>query len=123
MQHAISWFDLPARDIDRAVKFYNEIFQIKLEPQQGMGGMTAFFPYDAPAGVGGAICTGNWYESSATAGPLISLNAGDDLTPVLERVEAAGGQVVVPRTSIGEHGAMAIFLDSEGNRVGLHSLS
>ena len=122
MRHAISWFDLPASDIERAVKFYNEIFQIKMEPQQGMGGMTAFFPYDAPLGIGGSLSTGDWYTSSETAGPLIYLNAGDDLTPILERIEPAGGKVIVPRTTIGEHGAMAVFLDSEGNRVGLHSL-
>jgi predicted enzyme related to lactoylglutathione lyase len=53
---------------------------------------------------------------------LIYLDAGEDLTPVLGRVEPAGGKVVVPKTSIGEHGAIAVFIDSEGNRVGLHSL-
>jgi predicted enzyme related to lactoylglutathione lyase len=122
MQHAISWFDLPATDIERATKFYNEIFQIVMVPQQGMDGMTAFFPFDAPLGVGGAISTGGWYTPSANAGPLIYLNAGADLSPVLGRVEGAGGQVIVPKTAIGENGAIAVFIDSEGNRVGLHSL-
>ena len=121
MNNAINWFDLPATDIDRAVKFYNAILQVNMVAQDGMGGKTAFFPYDAPLAVGGAISTGDWYKPSETAGPLIYLNAGDDLTPVLERVEPAGGKVIVPKTSIGENGAIAVFIDSEGNRVGLHS--
>jgi predicted enzyme related to lactoylglutathione lyase len=122
MKHAISWFDLPARDIDRATKFYNAIFQINMVPEQGMDGMNAMFPYEPPHGIGGHITTSTFYTPSETAGPLIYLNAGEDLSPVLERVEAAGGKVLVPKTSIGEHGAIAVFIDSEGNRVGLHSL-
>jgi predicted enzyme related to lactoylglutathione lyase len=124
MKNAISWFDLPAKDIERAVKFYNHILQVNMVPTQGMDGMSAFFPYDAPLAVGGAINMSNsdFYTPSETAGPLIYLDAGEDLTPVLGRVEPAGGKVVVPKTSIGEHGAIAVFIDSEGNRVGLHSL-
>src|SRR4051794_38049348 len=121
MKNAINWFDLPATDIERAVTFYNAILQVNMVPQDGMGGKTAFFPYDAPLAVGGAICTGDWYKPSEAAGPLVYLNAGDDLSPVLGRVEAAGGKVIVPKTSIGEFGAIAVFIDSEGNRVGLHS--
>ena len=55
-------------------------------------------------------------------GTLVYLFTGDDLAPVLARVPAAGGTVAMPRTSIGEHGFIALFIDSEGNRVGLHSL-
>jgi len=122
MKNAIHWFDLPATDIERAVNFYNIILQVNMVSQDGMGGKTAFFPYDAPLGVGGAITTGDWYKPSDTAGPLIYLNAGGDLDPILARVEGAGGKVIVPKTSIGEHGAIAVFLDTEGNRVGLHSV-
>jgi predicted enzyme related to lactoylglutathione lyase len=122
MKHAISWFDLPARDIDRAVKFYNEILQVNMVPQPGMDGMAAFFPYDAPFAVGGSLSSSSFYTPSETAGPLIYLNSGDDLAPILARVEGAGGKVVVPKTHIGEHGAIAVFIDTEGNRVGLHSL-
>lgn len=121
MKNAIHWFDLPATDIERAVKFYNTILEVSMVPQDGMGGKTAFFPYDAPFAVGGAITTGDWYKPSDAAGALIYLNGGDDLSPVLGRVEGAGGKVIVPKTSIGEFGAIAVFIDTEGNRVGLHS--
>lgn len=122
MKNAISWFDLPARDIERATKFYNEILQIKMEPVASMDGRASFFPYDAPLAVGGSIVDSKWYTPSESAGPMIYLDAGDDLSPVLDRVEGAGGKVLVPKTGIGEHGFIGVLLDSEGNRVGLHSL-
>lgn len=122
MKHAISWFDLPATDIERAVKFYNTIFEIEMKANPMMEGyMGAFFPYDASDGVGGDIMQGEDYTPIDSGGPLIYLNGGNDLAPVLGRVEAAGGKVLMPKTSIGEHGWVASFIDSEGNRVGLHS--
>lgn len=121
MQHAINWFDLPAIDIRRAVKFYNAIFDISMTPTEMSGETSAFFPAD-DGGVGGAITQGEWFTPSDTAGPLIYLNAGNDLAVVLDRVEAAGGKVVVPKMPIPPHGCIGVFIDSEGNRVGLHSI-
>ena len=72
-------------------------------------------------GVGGAVVQGEGYAPRAE-GTLVYLNGGDDLSAVLGRVEAAGGQVVMPKTSIGENGFAAFFQDTEGNRVGLHSM-
>lgn len=120
-KNAINWFDLPARDLDRAIKFYNTIFGIEMQKMPGGEITSAFFPMQ-PEGVGGAVTQGDGYQPSASEGPVIFLNGGDDLSPVLDRVEAAGGQIVQPKTSIGEHGYVAMFIDSEGNRVGLHSL-
>ena len=120
MTNALNWFEIPASDIERARKFYNKIFEIGLITMEGMEGFTmAMFP--AEDGVGGGVVQGEGYQPS-TEGSLIYLNAGDDLNDVLNRVEAAGGQVVLPKTSIGENGFMAYFIDSEGNRVGLHSM-
>jgi predicted enzyme related to lactoylglutathione lyase len=56
-------------------------------------------------------------------GALLFLSCGPDLSAALAKVEPAGGKVVLPKTLIpgGEAGYMAIILDTEGNRVGLHS--
>jgi predicted enzyme related to lactoylglutathione lyase len=120
MANALNWFEIPASDIERAKKFYNMIFEIKLTPMDGMEGYSmGMFP--AEDGVRGAVIQGEGYQPSAE-GSLIYLNAGDNLNKVLNRVEAAGGQVVMPKTGIGENGFYAYFIDSEGNRVGLHSM-
>lgn len=120
MANALNWFEIPVSDIERAKKFYNRIFEIELIPMEAMEGFQmGMFP--AEDGVSGGIIQGEGYQPS-TEGSLIYLNAGDDLNHVLNRVEAAGGQVVMSKTDIGENGFMAYFIDSEGNRVGLHSM-
>jgi predicted enzyme related to lactoylglutathione lyase len=73
-------------------------------------------------GVGGGFVQGEGYTPS-TEGSVVYLNAGEDLAVALAKVEGAGGQVLVPKTGIGENGFMAFFLDTEGNKVGLHSMS
>lgn len=118
MQNAITWFEIPVHDMARAMRFYNTVLDIQLEPMEGMGAKNAFFPYHN--GVGGSLTQAEGYVPDAH-GPVIYLNAGDDLTPALARVEAAGGKVSMPKMSIGENGFIAFLIDSEGNRIGLHS--
>ncbi|UCG24974.1 MAG: VOC family protein [Chloroflexota bacterium] len=121
MANALNWFEIPASDFARAKKFYNTIFEFELltDMDPGEGFEMGMFP--AQDGVGGAVIQGEGYTPSAE-GSLVYLNAGEDLSDVLGRVEAAGGQVIMPKTSIGENGFVAYFKDSEGNRVGLHSM-
>ena len=121
MQHALNWFEIPATDIDRATKFYNTIFDIQMSPFEMMPGfMMAQFPADE-GGVSGAVVAGEGYVPSAD-GSLIYLNGSDDLNTILQRVDGAGGSVVVPKTDIGDIGFFAVFLDTEGNKVALHSM-
>jgi len=83
------------------------------------------FPVDDPMkGVGGTLVdSGGFHKPSATDGPLIYLNGNPDVQIVLSRVEAAGGKIMVPKTEISpEYGFMAVFLDTEGNRIALHSV-
>jgi predicted enzyme related to lactoylglutathione lyase len=121
MSNALNWFEIPATDIERAVTFYGKILDTELVVQESMPGFSmAMFPSEE--GVGGALLQGEGYAPSAE-GSLIYLNAGDDLSAVLSRIEGAGGQVLTPKTDIGENGFMAYFQDSEGNKVGLHSMS
>jgi hypothetical protein len=76
------------------------------------------------SGVGGALCdSGGFHKPSATEGPLIYLNANPDVQQVLDKVEGAGGKILVPKTEISpEYGHMAVILDTEGNRIAMHSV-
>src|ERR1041384_5461743 len=123
-KNAISWFEIPATDLDRAQKFYETIFDIQMTPLDMPQLKMRMFPVENPMNIGGALnYAPGFYEPSATAGPLIYLNANPDVQIVLDRVEAAGGKIVVPKTEISpEYGHMAVFIDSEGNRIALHSI-
>lgn len=124
MDNAISWFEIPTTDLDRATTFYESIFQIKFFPLDTPNLKMRMFPVDNMAScVGGALVySGGFHTPSATEGPLIYLNANPDVQIVLDRVPAAGGRVIVPKTQISpEYGYMAAFIDSEGNRIALHS--
>ncbi len=120
--NALNWFEIPASDITRAKKFYETVFDIKMEQMEMMGIKMAMFPGDGMNGkVGGAVAEGQMYKPAAN-GSIIYLNANPDLGLALGRVEAAGGKVNMPKTQITpEIGYMAFFTDSEGNTVGMHS--
>jgi predicted enzyme related to lactoylglutathione lyase len=125
MQHAISWFEIPATDADRAQKFYETIFQIEMVNMDFPGVKMRAFPLDNPMeGVGGTIIdTGGFHKPSTTDGPLIYLNGNPDLQVILDRVETAGGKIMVPKKEISpEYGYMGMFTDTEGNRIALHSI-
>jgi len=122
---AISWFEIPAVDLDRAQQFYETIFDIKLIPFDTPNIQMRMFPIKDPmTGIGGSVNKAEgFYTPSATDGPLIYLNGNPDVQIVLNRIEAAGGKITVPKTMISpEHGHMAVFVDTEGNRVALHSV-
>ena len=121
MKSAINWFEIPAADFDRAKKFYETVLDVTMVmPFEGM--KYAMFPADMEKGaVGGGLVEEQGYVPSAT-GSLIYLNGGEDLSVPLSRVETAGGKVLLPKTSIGANGFMGHFLDTEGNRVALHSM-
>ena len=124
MQHAISWFEIGTTDLDRATRFYETIFGIRFTPLDLPNIRMRRFPVDDHATqVGGALVhSGGFHKPSATEGPLVYLNANPDVQQVLDKVEAAGGKVLVPKTEISpEYGYMAVILDTEGNRIALHS--
>jgi predicted enzyme related to lactoylglutathione lyase len=124
LPNAISWFEIPATDLGRAQTFYETIFQFTMIPLDLPQLKMRMFPIDDPMGVGGSLVdSGGFHKPSATDGPLIYLNANPDLQIVLDRVTAAGGTILVPKTEISpEYGYMAVFLDTEGNRIALHSV-
>lgn len=121
MANVLNWFEIPVTDMERAVKFYSAIFGYESMYQINMGGFDmAFFPMEED-GVGGALCKGEWYKPTQD-GVVVYLNANPDLEIPLSKIEAAGGRVLMPKKLITEeYGYMALFVDSEGNRVALHS--
>jgi predicted enzyme related to lactoylglutathione lyase len=120
MANALNWFEIPVHDMHRAVRFYSTVLGVQLEAGPASEGyLMATFPADN--GVGGALLQGEGYVPS-TNGAVVYLNGSPDLAALLDRVEPAGGKVLVPKTDIGENGFMAFFLDTEGNKVGLHSM-
>ncbi|HEY4208065.1 MAG TPA: VOC family protein [Puia sp.] len=123
-KNAISWFEIPAVDLSRAQKFYEAIFDMQMIPMDTPHIKMRMFPIQDPAsGIGGALALAEFYKPSPTDGALVYLNANPDVQLILDKVKAAGGQVIVPRTEISpEHGHMGIFIDTEGNRIGLHSV-
>jgi uncharacterized protein len=123
-KHAISWFEIPSVDIDRAQKFYEAIFDIQMIPVDVAQIKMRMFPIEDSMNVGGAVVyNSEFYKPSALDGPLVYLNGNPDVQIVLDRVEAAGGKILLPKTQISpEYGYMALIMDTEGNRVGLHSV-
>lgn len=123
-KNAISWFEIPATDLNRAQKFYETIFDIEMIPLDMPQLQMRLFPTEDPMNIGGAICySAEFYRPSAESGPLVYLNGNPDVQFILDRVAAAGGKIVIPKTQISpEHGYMAVFIDTEGNRVALHSV-
>lgn len=120
MQNLINWFEIPATDFNRSVKFYTQVLGAEIEETEMFGMKMGFMPTDG-ANVSGAVVQGEGYTPSSD-GAVIYLNGGDDLQTMLNRVEAAGGNVIVPKTQISpEIGFFAMFIDTEGNKLALHS--
>lgn len=122
MANAINWFELPANNFERATKFYSEVLGAEIQSMDQPDNVRlGFFP-TSDGGVGGCVTYGNGNKPNEE-GALVYLNGGEDLGVPLSRVEPAGGQVIMPKTAIGENGFMAIFKDTEGNRVAFHSMN
>ncbi|MCX6169538.1 MAG: VOC family protein [Ignavibacteriales bacterium] len=120
MTNSLNWFEIPAIDINRAEKFYAQILSVKMQLMDFGGLKMSTFPMDS-GGVSGALCQGAPYKPSQD-GALIYLNANPDLSVALSKVEEAGGKVLMPKKQISEeYGFMALIIDSEGNRIALHS--
>lgn len=120
--NALNWFEISVDDIARAKTFYDTIFGFEMSVSDMMGMQMASFPIDFMSGkIGGALVKSAMHKPSAD-GVKIYLNGNPDLATVLDKVEAAGGKVTMPKTQISpEIGYMAFFIDTEGNMIGLHS--
>lgn len=112
------WYEIPVFDYERAKKFYESIFNIKIFTEDFGNFKMGIFPHKE---VGCALCFGQGYKPGQE-GTLVYMNAEPDLDTVLNRIVKAGGKVLREKNMISaEHGFMAVFVDSEGNRLALHS--
>ncbi|HLG02684.1 MAG TPA: VOC family protein [Bacteroidia bacterium] len=118
----ITWFEVPVSDFDRAQTFYETIFDIQINALQMGPLLMGLFPSEQGNGkVSGALCQHEWYKPSSD-GPLIYFNANPNLQTILDRVEKSGGKIIVYKKQISQDiGYMAVVIDTEGNRIALHS--
>lgn len=123
----IDWFEIPATDFERALKFYETIFAMSPGAMQKFdfgGGKMGMFPKDSMnEGVGGAVWCDGGKSKPSVDGVRIYLAAEGQIEAILGRVPSAGGRVAAPKTGIGPYGFIALVADTEGNVVGLHSMS
>lgn len=124
MANGVTWFEIACNDFDRAKRFYETIFEAKFQDMPVPGQRMAAFPVDWEKGeIGGTIVQREQSRPSSD-GTLVYLNGGSDLQVVLDRVEKAGGKIAMPKTQIPmeNSGYMAVFVDTEGNLVGITSM-
>ena len=121
---AIDWFEIPARDLDRAQRFYETVLATTFHREPAGPGTTLAVFDHAPNGTGGCLMAGERAPEPSPHGTLIYLNAEPSLDAALARVEAAGGRITTPKVVLpGGMGCFAHVLDTEGNRVGLHAMA
>jgi uncharacterized protein len=120
MKNLISIVEIPTADFSRAVSFYQSILNIDIEEIEMSGIKMGSFP-NSGEGVFVQLINSSEYRPSGD-GTVIYLNGGDDLQKIADKIQANGGKIVVPKSEIGpEMGFYAIFTDTEGNKLGLHS--
>ncbi|MBT1711196.1 VOC family protein [Fulvivirgaceae bacterium PWU5] len=120
MKNLVSIIEIPVTDFSRSVKFYQTILGVTIEEVNMGETQMGVLPSDGKT-VSVVLAKGNDYKTT-TGGVVVYLNAGSDLQPTLDKVEKNGGQIIVPKTQISpEMGYFALLIDSEGNKLGLHS--
>ncbi|MNE23449.1 Glyoxalase-like domain protein [compost metagenome] len=122
--NALNWFEIPVTDSARAKKFYESILDISMDSQNMMGMEMTFFPFDMEDGSGkvsGALVKSDMHKPGMD-GAVIYLNANPTIQTVVDKIESAGGKILMPKTKIDDNiGYMAFFVDTEGNRMALHA--
>lgn len=120
---ALTWFQIPSTDFRRAVNFYSALLQTELREENMNGVDEAVLPFDGTQGIGGSV-TGDARLKPSMDGAVVYLKISGDLDAALDIVNTAGGQVLMPKTILGpEMGHIALIRDTEGNRIGLHSMA
>jgi uncharacterized protein len=123
-ENVVGWFEIPVNDMDRAIRFYESIFVKRLEKQVFGKTSMAWFPMEESSyGTGGGLVYNPEVYTPGNEGPLIYFTSPTgDITLDLDRIEQAGGKIMMEKTLISEDlGYMAVFYDTEGNRIALHS--
>jgi uncharacterized protein len=120
MHNKIVWVDIPVAKLDRAIRFYSAVMGTQIEKTEYPGMSLGLLPHkDGEAA--GCLYASDKVKPSAD-GPLVYLNVHGRLDEAVEAVEPSGGKILEPKEAIGPFGFRAIVLDSEGNRIALHSM-
>lgn len=115
----VNWFEIPVKNLERAKSFYEYIFDLKLDLNDWDGTQMAWFPMMEGTGSSGSLVKAKNFNPSRE-GILIYFSV-DDIDNTLQRISEKGGKIINAKTSIGEYGFSAIFEDTEGNKIALHS--
>ncbi|WP_020599636.1 VOC family protein [Spirosoma panaciterrae] len=123
--NVLTWFEIPVTDIDRAKKFYETILDIDMVKRADGNDEAVFFPFNpgviqATSGRITGVLSKSARNHPSSNGTVVYINASPSIQPVLDRVDQAGGKIIAPKMQI-PAGFIAIILDSEGNKVGLHA--
>ncbi|WJJ97927.1 VOC family protein [Algibacter luteus] len=120
-RNMVGWFEIPVSDMDRAKAFYETVFKVQIEIHDFGGMLMGWFPFsEGKEGAAGTLIKQETYVPSKE-GTLVYFMS-DDVQVELDRIEGAGGKIYQPKTQISpEYGYMGVFIDTEGNRVALHS--
>lgn len=123
--NVITWFEIPVSDINRAKVFYEEILDIEMITRKDGDDEGVFFPFNpkivqATSGRVTGVLSKSVRSSPSGNGTVVYINASPNIQAVLDKVEKAGGKIFAPKTQI-PAGFIAIIMDTEGNRVGLHA--
>jgi predicted enzyme related to lactoylglutathione lyase len=119
MPNQIVWVDIPVLELDRAITFYSAMLGVPVKKEEFDGMSMGLLPHEGND-VGGSLATGEGTKPSVD-GPLIYLNVHGRLDEAIAAVEPSGGKILQPKHQIGPYGFRAVVIDSEGNRVALHS--
>ena len=115
----VDWFEIPVNDMAAAKTFYASVLGVEITDSEMGPNKMGWFPMEmGAAGAAGTLIKGDGYKPSHD-GSLVYIHV-DAIDPTLEAINNAGGKTLMPRMSIGEHGFIAHFEDTEGNRVALH---
>ena len=121
--HTAVWFDMPVLDLERAMSFYSAVLGSPVHKQEFSGMAFAVLPHEE-GGVSGCLTPKGEDNDNEPSehGPLLYLNCQGRLDQAIAAVSPNGGKVLKPRHPIGPYGFRAVVLDSEGNRIALHSM-
>jgi len=122
MHHQFVWVDIPVAHLDRAIAFYSQVLGSPVNKEGGEGFVFGLLPH-AATNVSGCLVLSDAGNAPSRTGPLVYLNADGRLKQAVQAAKESGGQVVQDIHPIGPHGFRAILIDSEGNRIALHSTS
>ncbi len=123
--NVLTWFEIPVSDTKRAKKFYETILDIEMVIRADGDDEAVFFPYNpdiiqATSGRVTGVLSKTSRNSPSVNGTMVYINASPNIQNVLDKVEQAGGKVILPKTNM-TAGFIAVIIDSEGNKVGLHA--